>query len=181
MSLVHTRTDHPELLMCLVPPKNPERRKRMLESFVRREAPNKVKPKISQPVDRSAFLRWCFRTGFPTYTMKFWPVGKKYSGRVLNFSFGSEFYHEKRPKTMREIMEEVAEKYGITAHDIKSACRRRDMIVPRHEFFYRARTETLNSYPAIGRYCGDRDHTTAIHGVKKHALINGLKMPGEAE
>ncbi|WP_422383259.1 helix-turn-helix domain-containing protein [Roseibium album] len=80
---------------------------------------------------------------------------------------------------MKKIMQEVADKHEISVHEIKSASRKRVIIPARHEFFYRAKTETLKSYPDIGRFCGGRDHTTVLHGVQKYALLNDRPMPGE--
>jgi hypothetical protein len=79
--------------------------------------------------------------------------------------------------SLAQIMKEVAEKYCVTVDDIRSARRTRAIMRPRLEFYYRARTETLCSYPAIGKFCGNRDHTTVISGAKKHAKMHGVSLP----
>ena len=70
--------------------------------------------------------------------------------------------------TLSQILFEVCMKYGVRKVDVLSARRTQDVIRPRQEYFYRARMETGFSLPQIARFCGDRDHTTALHGFRKH-------------
>lgn len=183
MSFVHTRNDPMELLLWLTPPRNPERRKRLLAEAERREAPKVVAPKVKKPPspqdELMKFLRWCRATGFEPIVVPFWPAGKRIKGKVLNFTYGLDEDFEHPKQTLCKIMKEVAKKHGVSVNDIKSAARHRAIIPARQEYFYRARTETVHSYPSIARYCGNRDHTTALYAVKQHALRCGVSMPGE--
>lgn len=77
------------------------------------------------------------------------------------------------------IIKAVALKHGVTVNDIKGPFRQKALVDARHEAFYRLRTETTLSYPSIGRYVGDKDHTTVLHGAIKHARANGLPLPGK--
>lgn len=74
----------------------------------------------------------------------------------------------RRRLTMREIIEEVALKYGVRVIDMKSSRRTRDLVVPRQEAMYRCAKETMCSLPQIGRAFGGRDHTTVLHSVRMH-------------
>ncbi len=76
------------------------------------------------------------------------------------------------------ITKSVAVKHRLTVNDIKGPFRRKEIVEARHEAFYRLRTETTMSYPAIGRFLGGKDHTTVLNGVSKHARANGLPIPG---
>lgn len=78
------------------------------------------------------------------------------------------------PLTGREIQEQVAVKYGVTVLDLQSKSRRKALTAVRHEAMYRIAKETGLSFPNIGKIFGGRDHTTALHGVAKHAERNGL-------
>lgn len=69
----------------------------------------------------------------------------------------------------RQIVREVAFKYGFTVEQIVSMSRPPDLCAARHEAYYRLRTETTWSYPSIGRFIGGRDHATVMHGANKHA------------
>lgn len=71
--------------------------------------------------------------------------------------------------TLAQIMFETCGKYNVTALDIRSSRRTRDIMIPRQEFYWRARYETEHSLPMIGRFCGGRNHTTILSGVKAHA------------
>ena len=68
---------------------------------------------------------------------------------------------------MAKIAREVAYKYAVTVNDIRSERRAPYLVAARHEVFWRCKTETENSYPAIGKFFR-RDHTTVIAGVRKH-------------
>ena len=70
--------------------------------------------------------------------------------------------------TLKHIAQAVSLKYGIPLRDLRSGKRARTLVQARQEFFYLARTLTDRSYGEIGRWCGDRDHTTVIHGCNKH-------------
>ena len=75
------------------------------------------------------------------------------------------------------IMDEVAKKHGISVTDIKSARRSAPIVRARQEFFYRARHETMKSYPAIAQFCGGRDHTSGIWAVRQYeARMRGEKL-----
>ena len=69
--------------------------------------------------------------------------------------------------TVRSIMCEVADKYGLCLVDLIGPSRERKLAWPRQEIFWRCANETKASLPQIGRELG-RDHTTVIHGIRKH-------------
>jgi hypothetical protein len=69
----------------------------------------------------------------------------------------------------KSILAEVCEKHGIDWLDLASDRRSTPIVRARHEAMYRMRHETTMSLPAIGRKMGGRDHTTVLHGVRKHA------------
>lgn len=68
----------------------------------------------------------------------------------------------------KDIVAEVSTKHGVTRAEIMSPQRCRRIVLARQEIFYRLSTETTMSLPAIGRRIGDKDHTTVLHGVRKH-------------
>lgn len=76
----------------------------------------------------------------------------------------------------KRIMHEVAEKHRVTVGEIKSSNRAQHLVRARYEVFYRLRTETDMSLPAIGRRCGGRDHTTVLHGIRKYMSTHGEPM-----
>lgn len=108
-------------------------------------------------------------------------IATSYTVPKPNVSFNFSYDVSKRPVKNRislfKIMEEVADKYGVSVDDIKSNRRSHVIVNPRLEFYYRARTETLCSYPEIGRFCGGRDHSTVISGAIKYAKNNGKDLP----
>lgn len=70
--------------------------------------------------------------------------------------------------TMRQIAKEVCEGYGITLARLRENDRWPPLVRARQEFMWRARTETIQSFPQIGAFLGGRHHTTVIHGVRAH-------------
>lgn len=83
-----------------------------------------------------------------------------------------------RTVSMDSILREVANYYNCRIIDIKSHRRTADIVRPRQVACYLAKTHTLLSLPKIGRLIGNRDHTTAMHAVRK---ITGLLDGGNAQ
>jgi hypothetical protein len=69
----------------------------------------------------------------------------------------------------KRIILETAIAHGVPPVDIMSARRAAPIVAARQEAMWRMRMETTMSTPAIGKRLGGRDHTTVIHGVRKHA------------
>lgn len=82
--------------------------------------------------------------------------------------------HRPQP-SLRQIMREVIDKYGITEVELLSIRRKKHLCTARHEFCWRAKNETSQSYPQIARFLGNRDHTTAMSSVYRYQwmLDNG--------
>ena len=68
----------------------------------------------------------------------------------------------------RRISLEVAAKYKLTLPELLSNRRAKELVCARHEAMYRMKMETSLSFAEIGRRIGGRDHTTILHGVRKH-------------
>ena len=83
---------------------------------------------------------------------------------------------EKNTKA-RDIIAQVCLKHEITRRDFMSDERWPHLVKARHEAFYLARSELKMSYPNIAKIMGKKDHTTILHGVKKHAERTGLPVP----
>jgi hypothetical protein len=84
---------------------------------------------------------------------------------------------EPRRPTLKQIIEEIAAKHGLTVNDVKCAGRHPLLIIARREYCYRAMVETLCSLPTIAHHLGGRDHTTALHHAKRYCEIYGLPYP----
>lgn len=67
------------------------------------------------------------------------------------------------------IQRAVCADFGTTLIDMKSARRDQNIVLPRQVAMYLARHLTLKSLPDISRRFGRRDHSTALHAVKKIA------------
>lgn len=78
----------------------------------------------------------------------------------------------------RLIAREVAAKHGVPMSDMWSSRRNVEAVAARHEAFWRCKNETTMSLPQIGRRFGGRDHTTVLHGIKKHqAKLEAMEHP----
>lgn len=73
-----------------------------------------------------------------------------------------------RQRTMREIAADVAERHGIRVSDMQSDRRTGPLVRARQEFWWLVRKETHQSLPAMAKFMGGRDHTTALHGIRQH-------------
>lgn len=72
-----------------------------------------------------------------------------------------------REITIEYIIQVVADHFGITIADIISAKRKSEIVYPRQIAMYICRKCTDEPLTSIGKYMGDRDHTTVIHGAEK--------------
>jgi len=68
---------------------------------------------------------------------------------------------------MEEILEAVAEHYGVTPADLKSKGRSKEVVLPRQVAMYLIRQLTDASLPEIGQFFGGRDHTTVLYATQK--------------
>lgn len=68
------------------------------------------------------------------------------------------------------ITEQMCRKHGITVAEILSPRRDKRLNLVRQEIWYRLTRETTMSLPQIGRRF-NRDHTSILHGVRKHAQL----------
>lgn len=70
------------------------------------------------------------------------------------------------------VLHDVATRHGVEVQDIVGRSRARRLVAARQEAFYLMK-EHGYSLSQIGRFC-NRDHTTVMHGVEKHAeKLNG--------
>lgn len=73
---------------------------------------------------------------------------------------------EERP--FEELRSEVCAKYAVTPGQLNSHRRPLLFVMARQELYWKAHQESALSLPAIGRLVGGRDHTTILHGIRKH-------------
>jgi chromosomal replication initiator protein len=72
-----------------------------------------------------------------------------------------------RKLTIDNILNTVAEYFGLRMDDLTGRRRTRAISVPRQVGMYLARELTDLSFPQIGEELGGRDHTTIMHGHEK--------------
>ena len=71
--------------------------------------------------------------------------------------------------SIAQVAAVVADHAGVSVNDLKSARREKQVAAARHIAIYLARALTRHSFPTIGRWFGDRDHTTAQHAARRVA------------
>src|SRR3989344_2153455 len=69
--------------------------------------------------------------------------------------------------SVKNVVDKVAEYYGIDEESIYEKTRRREVVRPRQVIMYILREDFSISYPTIGAKLGGRDHTTVIHSCEK--------------
>lgn len=87
---------------------------------------------------------------------------------IAAFRAGHAAIRRKEPgaRTMAEMVAEVAAEHGVTVAALRGPGRSRRLAWPRQEAMLRCREEIGYSYRRIGRFFGDRDHTTVMHGCE---------------
>ena len=76
------------------------------------------------------------------------------------------------------IIREVAIKHGVTTADMRGISRKVKFVRARQEAVYEVKKRLNLSLPLIGRVMGNKDHTTVLHGIRKHAQMNNLPHLG---
>lgn len=76
-----------------------------------------------------------------------------------------------RPKHLsaKQIIERTAKHFQIPMDDLVGPKRDKDIVVPRQVAMYILHEELRLSYPKIAKELGRKDHTTAMHSVRKIA------------
>ncbi|GGH14575.1 hypothetical protein GCM10007036_13980 [Alsobacter metallidurans] len=69
------------------------------------------------------------------------------------------------------ILQECLAKHMLMLRDVVSNRQTPDARYCRMEFYSRARHETLHSYPVIAHFICRKDHTAAMHGVRRFAAM----------
>lgn len=88
-----------------------------------------------------------------------------------------------RPQPLwRTITEDVAARHGFTFHDLVGTGRgSAKLVAARHEAISIVKTECRVSSEKIGVWFGNRDHTTILHAIKRHAERNALALPASSD
>lgn len=77
---------------------------------------------------------------------------------------------------VRDIIGSVAWLHGLTTAELRSERRSKPVVIARQEAMWLAKRYTSYSLPRIGAAMGGRDHTTVLHGVRRHqARIDALR------
>lgn len=84
----------------------------------------------------------------------------------------------KRP-AWKILAKEICDQHGADFDEVCGDRRFQPLVLIRQEIFYRIRVELGMSYPEIGKRF-NRDHTTIMHGVRRHAKRFNLEVPTDA-
>ncbi|MFA6502849.1 MAG: chromosomal replication initiator protein DnaA [Candidatus Paceibacterota bacterium] len=85
------------------------------------------------------------------------------------------FTRPQKSISVKNVVDKVAEFYGIDEESIYEKTRRREVVRPRQIIMYLLREDFNISYPTIGAKLGGRDHTTVIHScekIKREVLVD---------
>ncbi|MEZ4523642.1 MAG: chromosomal replication initiator protein DnaA [Thermomicrobiales bacterium] len=69
--------------------------------------------------------------------------------------------------TPDRIIAEVSSHFDVTLAELRGRGRSKQIVLPRQVAMYLIRDETGSSLVEIGRYLGNRDHSTVMHGISK--------------
>lgn len=69
---------------------------------------------------------------------------------------------------MQVIADAIALEHGIFVTQLKGHCQAREYSVPRQKLMWFLRQDKRNTLQAIAEFLNYRDHTTIIHGVRRH-------------
>ena len=108
------------------------------------------------------------------------------SGKPISLALAQEalkeiiLNHQPRSVTCEDVLNAVADYYGVSIEDLKGPRRSRNVTVPRQITMYLSRLLTASSLPKIGEMLGGRDHSTVLHGCSKVASLIQAAPPVKA-
>ncbi len=79
----------------------------------------------------------------------------------------SELYNNKKCITLKAIEGVVIKHYNVSRSDIQSGNKSKNIALTRQICMYLAKVLTESSYQEIGKYFGNKRHTTVIFAIKK--------------
>lgn len=83
---------------------------------------------------------------------------------LLGMALGRTQEDEPEDFKADQIRLEVQKEFGINRTEMNSERRSVKIVIARQALMHLLRKHTTLSMPAIGRYLGDKDHTTVLHG-----------------
>jgi chromosomal replication initiator protein len=94
-------------------------------------------------------------------------TGKRVDLNVAKAALIDTVRHTVQSVALRDVERAVCRHFQISAEALRSDSRARALAYPRMLAMYLARKHTKAAYSEIGRYYGDRNHTTVISAEKK--------------
>lgn len=92
------------------------------------------------------------------------------AGVPIDEQLADNYLREESPSrhaTLKSIATQVALHFQVKTADLRGATRRQQIVRARGIAMYLARTLTDNSLQQVGKYFGDRDHSTVLHACRK--------------
>ena len=113
----------------------------------------------------------CKRAGLPNDAISH-KLGRPLPNVVIQWGRRWHWQHkiDTRPRptaTLEEIAKAVRGVYQVSLPEFRSPRRAQRIIQARQVFYWIARAFTSHSFPVIANYTGGKDHTTAMHGMRK--------------
>jgi chromosomal replication initiator protein len=78
-----------------------------------------------------------------------------------------ELYNNRKSVTLKDIEDVVIKRYNVSRNDIHSGNKSRNIALARQICMYVTKELTESSYQEIGRYFGNKRHTTVIFAINK--------------
>jgi len=95
------------------------------------------------------------------------PLTAELAREVLNSLYPSTASGRHEPHSVAEIQAAACKHFGLSSEELLSSTRISRVAWPRQVAMYLARELTGESFPAIGRHFGGRDHTTVLHACRR--------------
>jgi len=93
---------------------------------------------------------------------------KLFSAPIIEVDANGHPIDPERTPAWKRIAREVCLKHQVSMAELLSMRRSQFLCLARYEAFWRCREETTMSLPQIGYRFGGRDHTTVLHGIRRH-------------
>ncbi|MGE0609661.1 MAG: DnaA/Hda family protein [Pirellulales bacterium] len=138
-------------------------------ALLRRYAANK---QIPLPEETARFLAERLTVAAPVLcgTLLSWSAAQAGSRQPLDIAAARQYLAQRnaaRQTTIRDIALKTSRQFNVTLAAMKGPGRQRRIAIARSVAIFLARRFTDQSLERIGAYFGRRDHTTALHSVRR--------------
>jgi chromosomal replication initiator protein len=168
------------LVIPVIPPK-PEARREIVANLAQ-EQQVELPPAVLESLANPQAMSWQSLVTVPQLRHAVMELAQRAKSKrsPIDSSWLDELAEQERPEAravMKHVAAAIAKQFQQSVADLRGQTRRQSVVQPRNLAMHLCRRLTGSSYASIGRYFGNRDHTTVLHSCRKAATELAENVP----